>query len=267
MRRAKRSKRVARKLHAAKQYGNRIAPRSLLAPLRFYNLYGYLADNTRLDYNNAGIALKRGETYLRTYNLSSIFDPDPLNDDSGTGSKSVFAYTEYQPHYTKWLVRATKVRAWFYAICQNGENTANNTPISVWLWCDNVNHSNTITIDTNSEAFVQQGRKVLYVPCNTYNPGTRYFKRFYSAKKVLKRKLDEAEDYGVMTKLTNDAAGVDPNEDACMFLHMLFINNANGPTDTDVQPVNISWAMDFTMYTKFWDSTIDTIDTVNPDED
>lgn len=258
---AKRQRRIGKKLHAVKQFGSRIAPKSLLAILKWYNFYGGPLSPYNA-YNNFGVVIESGQVYKRTWNLSSIWNPDVMNDNTGTGTKTVYNYKEYQPFYTKYLVRAAKVKMMMQAITLNNDKTSSSVPCTVFIWCDNNPANDVSNIDTNVEAFIQPGRTYKILPSNCYNSGPRYFKRYFKATKVLKRKLDEAEDYGVITTGSNAASGSNPPESANMFMHMLVVNNSN-VEGTDMH-INFSYDLRISFYTKLWDYLPDAMDVQDP---
>lgn len=270
-RKQQRTTKVAKKLSSAVQYGPRIAPRSIIAKLRWYNLYGgplTEASSPWVEpYDNEGLHIPGNSTYLRTWNLSSIFKPDMLNDDTGAGNSSVYNYTEYQPHYQKWIVRAAKIKGFVQAIMTNSASTAAAVPCSVWMWADNNPQAQVVSVNTNKEAFIQAGRRCFILRTNTYNPVTKKFKIYYRHQKILKRRLDEDEDFGTMTTSTTGAsAGTDPNNNATVYFHMLVVNNTGGLATEEQAHMAFSWSLDITFYTKLWDSPIDAPDTIDPDE-
>lgn len=258
--RARKQRKVSKKLHAVQQFGSSIAPKSLLAKLVFYNYYGGPQSGIA-SFNSFGVLVPPLNAYHRTWNLSSIFEPDIEHDNTGAGNSTVYNFKEYQPFYTKYMVRACKVRIMLNAACRNIDNSSAYAPTSVYIWVDNNNKSAAGSVDTNREAFIQKGRKVMFLQSNCYNPQTKYFKGYFSARKVLKRRLDEDEDYGTITTGTGGASGTNPPEDARMYLHMVVVNN-NGSTNHDDF---VSYALTLKMYTKLWDYKIDQMDTENPD--
>lgn len=186
-----------------------------------------------------------------------------MNDNTGSGARTVFNYKEYQPFYTKYMVRGCKVNLMFNGIMNNGNATSAAVPYTVYIWCDNNTNTEVTSIDTNNEAFIQPGRRMLYGNPQVYNSSPRFFKQYYSAKKVLKRRLDEDEDYGVITTGSGAASGNSPPESANMYLHMLVINNAYHGTNTQI--LNFSYSLKLKFYTKLWDYKPDEMDTENPD--
>lgn len=259
--RAKRQRRIGKKLHAVKQFGSRIAPKSLLAILKWYNLYGGPLGN----YNsktNYGVIIESGQVYKRTWNLSSIWNPDIENDNTGTGTKTCYNYKEYQPFYTKYMVRAAKVRMFMQAITNNNGSTSLSVPCTVFFWCDNNPAADVSSIDTNLEAFIQPGRSYKILGSNCYNSNVHYFKRYFKATKVLKRRLDEDEDYGAITTGSNAASGSNPPESANMYFHMLVVNNSN-VEGVDMH-INFTYDLRISFYTKLWDYLPDAMDVQDP---
>lgn len=253
---------VAKKLSSAVQYGPRIAPRSIIAKLRWYNVYGGPLSGPTVPfvppYDNNGFIIPGNTSYTRTWNLSSIFQPDTQNDGTGAGAFTVYNYKEYQPHYQKWIVRAAKVKGWIQSISHNGSINSSSVPTTVYLWADNNSAASVASVDTNREAFIQQGRKIIVLDNNAYSSRKKWFKRYFRHQKILKRRLDEDEDFGTMTTLTGASAGTNPPSNATVYLHMLIINN----TEEDN---HLSWSLDITFFTKLWDSPVDDPDQEDPD--
>lgn len=260
--RNRKTRRVAKKLKSGVIYGPRIAPRSVLAKLYWQNTNGgapNLYSSGAYAHNNNGILLDNVHPYHRIYNLSSIFSPDKENDNTGAGAKSVYNYAEFQPHFQKWLVRACKLWGWIYAVAENGSDTAKASPLYLWLWCDN--NPSATTVDTADEAAIQPGVRRYTLMTNTYSPQLTHFKRYVKHSKVLKRRLDEDEDYGNMYPGTGSSAGSDPDENASVYLHFL-ITTTNDPLYD--QETHVTWNLNFKMFTKLWDAPIDAMDTIDP---
>lgn len=228
----------------------------------WYNYYhGPVADVSH--YDNFGTLLApSGATsiYKRTWNLSSIWEPDLMNDNTGSGTNTVFNYKEYQPFYSKYMVRGCKVDMMMNAITANVSATSGATPLTVFIWCDNNTQNEVTNIDSNDEAFIQPGRTLKYINTQVYNSQPTYFKKYFSAKKVLKRRLDEDEDYGAITTGSGAASGGNPPQSANMYLHMVVINN-NG---TGTLNVNFTYALKLKFYTKLWDYLPDEMDVEKP---
>lgn len=255
---AARTKRISKKLHAVQQYGIRLAPKALIAKLKWFNNYGAGDWAARTDFTKAPLQLDPGETYQRTWNLSSIWKPD-TNDPTST--TTVFNYKEYQPYYSKFLVRGNKVVFRLDATSINGSENSETRPLAVYFWCDNNNTVQSADINTENEAFIQPGKIQRYVQTNPYQKGSMRMKKYYSAQRILKRPLVETDDYGTIATGTGTASGQDPPQNSTMFFHMLLVNNntANGGT------MYITYALDLTFYTKLWDYLPDKMDQEDPD--
>lgn len=257
--RKKKQVRVARKLKSSITYGPRIATRATLTKLKWFQDYisatGLGATYTSIpDNGNQGLSFSfpSGE-YVRRWNISSIYHPDVAVVSAGQ-THTCYNWSEFNKYYTKWFVRACKVNLWFRATGENGGQTSSFAPTQIVIWCDNVNNDTDVT--TIQQAMCQPGAKYLVLSSNPYNSTpVKWFKNYYSAKRVLKRSFDE-DDYGTCT---SGGAGVNPADDACMFLHILIRPAAPSGQNTRV---NMGFQLKF--YTKWWDATTDAINEVDP---
>lgn len=252
--------RVAKKLHSAITYGPRLAPRSILAKCRWFQDY-ISADALAATYQSN---LDNGQTgwvpatatgyYIRRYNISSIWHPDSGVTTSAK-THTISNWGEYCKYYSKWMVRAVKVNMWIRATGSNSTFTSDNAPVQVVIWCDNINNDSQVT--DMQGAIIQPGRRYYVLSSNPYNSTpVKKIKLYYSAAKVLKKKLDEDEDYG---QATIGGAGTDPNTDACMYMHILI---KGGAPSSNTSRINVG--LQLTQYTKFWDAEPDAPDEMDP---
>lgn len=196
--------------------------------------------------NGAGYLSKR-------LNISSLLHPDIQSTTVGQ-THSAYNWKEFALYYTKWFVRACKVKIWFKPQMDNTGSTSLNAPVQIFIWCDNNNNNNVVTAQ---QAMAQPGCRYIVIHNGVYGDARpTWFKGYYKAKKVLRRQIDESVDFG---SVFTTGVGTDPPDNSCMFLHILC---KGGAAHTIAQ--YMTFGIQLKMYTKYWDTVEDQIDEQDP---
>jgi len=252
-------RRVSKKLKSTPVFGGRISPRAAIVKMKWFQDYisnsltGTNFVSTENNGQNGFFFTQSTGYYHKRFNISSLLHPDLLVTTTGQTHTAV-NWKEFALYYTKWFVRACKIKIWMKAQQANGSDSSENAPVQCFIWCDNNNNNN---VSTSQQAMAQPGCRYLVIPNAVYGDARpTWFKGYYKAKNVLRRQIDESVDFGTVF---TTGAGVDPPDNSCMFLHILWRGGA-----TSGSPQYVNMGIILKQYTKYWDTVEDQIDEDDP---